>query len=42
MLRGEFLTLFATEEGGDNEIFGNVTTTFTRPDGTQLGKDCMS
>ncbi|KAI0765346.1 beta-glucosidase 1A [Fomes fomentarius] len=27
------------KEGGDNEIFGNVTTTFTRPDGTQLGKD---
>ena len=25
------------EEGGDSEIQGNVTYTFTRPDGTQLG-----
>lgn len=29
-------------EGGDNEIQGNVKNTFTKPDGTQLGKECTS
>lgn len=30
----------AEEEGGDDKLKGKVKSTFTGPDGTQLGTEC--